>query len=46
MREWETALNEWGRVLPVETDPEEVAKVQKKVETAKVRLAKEGGVKE
>ncbi len=46
LREWETALHEWSRVLPGEADPEELAKVQKKVETAKVRLAKEGGVKE
>ncbi len=42
MREWQTALREWEHVLPADADPEEVAKVQKKLESAKVRLAKEG----
>jgi len=42
MREWSTALSEWEKSLPGDTDPVDVAKVQKKLEDAKVRLAKEG----
>ncbi len=41
LREWTTALHEYERMLPGETDPDELAKVQKKFEDAKVRLAKE-----
>jgi tetratricopeptide (TPR) repeat protein len=42
LREWTTALAEWEHTLPGDTDPLDVAKVQKKLEEAKVRLAKEG----
>jgi tetratricopeptide (TPR) repeat protein len=42
MREWTTALSEWEKSLPGDTDPVDIAKVQKKLEDAKVRLAKEG----
>ncbi|MGE0406509.1 MAG: tetratricopeptide repeat protein, partial [Candidatus Korobacteraceae bacterium] len=38
---WERALTEYGRSVPSEVDSEEVAKVQKKLESAKVRLARQ-----
>lgn len=40
--EWQKALKEWEGVSPAENDPAEVAKIQKKLEGARVRLAKEG----
>ena len=40
---WERALNEYNKSIPSEVEPGEVAKVQKKIESAKVRLAKESG---
>ncbi len=42
---WQKALAEWSRALPSEADPKEVAKIQKKLEGAKVRLARETGKK-
>ena len=41
--QWERAITEWQSSSPAEADPAEVAKIQKKVENAKVRLAKETG---
>lgn len=41
--QWERAIAEWQSSAPAEADPGEVAKIQKKVETAKVRLAREAG---
>jgi len=38
---WERALAEWNRTVAPEVDQEEQAKVQKKLETARVRLAQE-----
>ncbi|HUS18885.1 MAG TPA: tetratricopeptide repeat protein [Terriglobales bacterium] len=38
---WERALEEWNRSVPAEVESGEVAKVQKKLETARVRLAKQ-----
>ncbi len=38
---WQKALAEWERASATEADPQEIAKVQKKLESAKVRLAKE-----
>jgi tetratricopeptide (TPR) repeat protein len=38
---WERALAEWNRTVAPEVDQEEQAKVQKKLESAKVRLAQE-----
>jgi tetratricopeptide (TPR) repeat protein len=38
---WERALAEWNRTIGPEVDSTEVAKVQKKLESAKVKLAKE-----
>jgi tetratricopeptide (TPR) repeat protein len=38
---WERALEEWNRSVPAEVEGVEVAKVQKKLESARVRLAKQ-----
>ena len=38
---WERALAEWAKSVPAEVDTTEVAKVQKKLDTAKVKLAKQ-----
>ena len=43
LREWQGSLNEYQKALPGENDPDEIAKVQKKLEDAKVRLAQEQG---
>jgi tetratricopeptide (TPR) repeat protein len=39
--QWERALQEWKRNVAAEVEPAEVAKVQKKLDEAKVKLAKE-----
>ncbi len=41
--QWERSLKEWQASAPSDYDGAEVAKVQKKLETARVRLAKETG---
>lgn len=41
--QWELSLHEWSNTSASEADPAEVAKVQKKVENARVRLAREAG---
>jgi tetratricopeptide (TPR) repeat protein len=38
---WERALQEWNKTVSAEVEPEDVAKIQKKLESAKVKLAKE-----
>ncbi len=38
---WERALQEWGKTVAPEVDQEEQTRVAKKLETAKVKLAKE-----
>ncbi len=38
---WERALDEWNKTVAAEVDPADVAKVQKKLESAKMKLAKE-----
>lgn len=38
---WERAVNEWNKTVPAEQDTETLAKVQKKLESAKIKLAKE-----
>jgi tetratricopeptide (TPR) repeat protein len=38
---WERALEEWNKTVAPEVDQEEQVKVQKKLESAKVRLARE-----
>ncbi len=41
--QWEMSLKEWETSSKAEADPVEIAKVQRKLESARVRLAKEGG---
>jgi len=38
---WERALNEWNKTVAAEVDQDDVSKVQKKLESAKVKLAKD-----
>ncbi len=42
---WERSLSEWAAVAPSDKDEKEVAKVQKKLDGAKVRFAKEGNAR-
>jgi len=42
--QWQLALQEYQAGSPNDHDPAEIAKIQKKLEGAKVRLAKEGGL--
>jgi tetratricopeptide (TPR) repeat protein len=42
---WERALTEWNRAIPVEVDPADQARVQQKLDSAKMKLAKEEGAK-
>lgn len=39
---WERALQQWTKTVPAEVEPTDVAKVQKKLDAARVKLAKEG----
>ena len=39
---WERSLEEWNKTIPAEVDNDSVAKVQKELETARVKLAKQG----
>src|SRR5271157_3063528 len=43
---FERALEEWNKTIPAEVDTDEVAKVQKELETTRVRLAKQTGAKQ
>jgi tetratricopeptide (TPR) repeat protein len=38
---WERALEEWNKTIPAEVDSDDVAKVQKDLESAKVKLAQQ-----
>jgi len=38
---WERALEEWNKTIPAEVDSDDVAKVQKELETARVKLAQQ-----
>jgi tetratricopeptide (TPR) repeat protein len=38
---WQRALEEWAKTIPAEVDQEDVAKVQKKLEAARVKLAQQ-----
>ena len=40
---WQRSLREWDNSSPSDRDAAEIAKVQKKLDSAKVRLAREGG---
>ncbi|RPI12352.1 MAG: hypothetical protein EHM65_06065, partial [Acidobacteriales bacterium] len=39
--EWQVSLKEWEASSPADKDPAEIAKINKKLEGAKVRLAQE-----
>ena len=41
--QWERAMDEWNKTVPAEVDTAEFAKVQKKLESARVKLAKQQG---
>ena len=38
---WQRALEEWNKTVPAEVDADEMAKVQKDLESAKLKLAKQ-----
>jgi tetratricopeptide (TPR) repeat protein len=40
--QWEESLNEYGHTVAADIDPGDVSKVQKRLDSARVRLAKEG----
>jgi tetratricopeptide (TPR) repeat protein len=39
--QWEESLNEYAKTIPADIDPGDVGKVQKRLDSARVRLAKE-----
>jgi tetratricopeptide (TPR) repeat protein len=39
--QWEQSLNQYARTVPADADPDDVSKVQRKLDSARVRLAKE-----
>ena len=41
--QWQTSLKEWDASAPADLEPAEIAKVKTKLESAKVRLANQGG---
>jgi tetratricopeptide (TPR) repeat protein len=43
---WERAVEEWNKTVPAEVDNDALAKVQQKLDAAKVRLAKEQSEKQ
>jgi tetratricopeptide (TPR) repeat protein len=43
---WQRALDEWNKTIPAEVDTDEVAKVQKDLESAKVKLARQNAGKD
>jgi tetratricopeptide (TPR) repeat protein len=43
---WDRAINEWNRTITAEVDPADVARVQKKLDSAKVKLAREDATKQ
>ena len=40
---WQRSLEEWNKTIPAEIDADDVAKVQKDLESARVKLAKQNG---
>jgi hypothetical protein len=42
---WELAIQEWNKTIAPEVDSDEVATVQKQLESAKIKLAKEESTK-
>lgn len=43
---WERALTEWNRTIAAEVDPTDVSRVQKKLDSAKMKLAREDSSKQ
>jgi len=43
--QWEVSLKEWSATSPADQEPADIAKVKSKLDTAKVRLAKENASK-
>jgi tetratricopeptide (TPR) repeat protein len=43
---WERALTEWNRAIAVDVDPADQSRVQKKLDSAKMKLAREEGAKQ
>jgi tetratricopeptide (TPR) repeat protein len=43
---WERALTEWNRAIAADVDPADQSRVQKKLDSAKMKLAKEEGAKQ
>ena len=43
---WERALIEWNRTIAAEVDPADQTRVQKKLDSAKMKLAREDGAKQ
>jgi tetratricopeptide (TPR) repeat protein len=43
---WERALTEWSRTIAAEVDPTDVSRVQKKLDSAKMKLAREDSSKQ
>ncbi|HTZ60487.1 MAG TPA: tetratricopeptide repeat protein [Acidobacteriaceae bacterium] len=41
--QWEQSLQEYSRTIPADAEPSDVSKVQKKLDSARVKLAKEEG---
>ena len=41
--QWQSSLNEWRTSAPADVEPTEMAKVQKKLDSARVKLAQEQG---
>jgi len=46
VQHWERSLEEWRSNAPAEIDQEEIAKIRKKLENAKIRLAREAAQKQ
>ena len=44
--QWQSSLKAWNEGSPADVETDEVAKVQKKLDSARVRLAKEQGPKQ
>ena len=38
---WERAISEWNKTVAAEVDQDDMSRVQKKLESAKMKLAKE-----
>jgi tetratricopeptide (TPR) repeat protein len=43
---WERALEEWGKTVAADVETADVAKVQKKLESARIKLAREGAARQ